>query len=139
MKWQLKFQSILKFKLWKDWKFYHFTKNLSDNYRRQERIEEKSKPPWDIMFFGTDEFSLKSLTALHREQQRSGLVGRLDVVSIPSKKTVFAVRQYCQKEGLPIQDWPVVVPHGIYDVGVVASFGRLIPAAVIQAFPLFRR
>ncbi|KAK8733126.1 hypothetical protein OTU49_006773 [Cherax quadricarinatus] len=136
MKWQLKFQSILKFKLWKDWKFYHFTKNLSDNYRRQERIEEKSKPPWDIMFFGTDEFSLKSLTALHREQQRSGLVGRLDVVSIPSKKTVFAVRQYCQKEGLPIQDWPVVVPHGIYDVGVVASFGRLIPAAVIQAFPL---
>nr|XP_045613033.1 methionyl-tRNA formyltransferase, mitochondrial-like isoform X1 [Procambarus clarkii] len=103
---------------------------------RPSQHTPKSSPPWDIMFFGTDDFSLQSLSALHREQQTSGLVGRLDVVSISMKKIIPSVRKYCRKEGIPLQDWPVTVPHGTYDVGIVASFGHLIPAAVIKAFPM---
>ncbi|KAG0718778.1 Methionyl-tRNA formyltransferase, mitochondrial [Chionoecetes opilio] len=96
----------------------------------------KKSPPWNVMFFGTDEFALRSLESLHKEQQRGGLIERLDVVSVPLRKSVTAVRRYCQKEGLWLIEWPVTVPQGVYDVGIVASFGHLIPASVIKAFPM---
>ncbi|MPC43350.1 Methionyl-tRNA formyltransferase, mitochondrial [Portunus trituberculatus] len=93
-------------------------------------------PPWKVMFFGTDDFSLKSLEVLHMELMKGGLIKRLDVVSVPLKKSLTVVRHFCQKEGLQITDWPVTVPQGVYDVGIVASFGHLIPASVINAFPM---
>lgn len=52
------------------------------------------------------------------------------------KKSTPAVRRYCQQEGLELIDWPVVVPQGVYDIGIVVSFGHLIPASVINAFPM---
>ncbi|KAG7164721.1 methionyl-tRNA formyltransferase, mitochondrial-like [Homarus americanus] len=96
----------------------------------------KSSPPWDIMFFGTDEFALQSLMALHNEQQTSGVVGQLNVVSVSLKKIVPAVRRYCLRERIPLHDWPLEVPRGVYDLGIVASFGHLIPAKIINAFPM---
>lgn len=96
----------------------------------------QKSPPWNVMFFGTDDFALKSLQMLHLEQLRGGLIKRLDVVSVHLKKSQTAVRHYCQKEGLQVTDWPVTVPQGLYDVGIVASFGHLIPASVINAFPM---
>lgn len=33
------------------------------------KILEERKPPWNIMFFGTDEFALESLITLHNEQK----------------------------------------------------------------------
>lgn len=88
------------------------------------------------MFFGTDDFSLRSLKALHTAQRTGDLIRRLDVVSVLLKKSTPAVRRYCQKEGLEVIDWPVVVPQGVYDIGIVVSFGHLIPASVISAFPM---
>ncbi|XP_027232371.2 methionyl-tRNA formyltransferase, mitochondrial [Penaeus vannamei] len=103
----------------------------------KNRILEERKPPWNIMFFGTDEFALESLAALHSEQKsESGLIGKLEVVSVSLKKIVPAVSRYCRSEGLALKTWPVVVPPGAYDIGVVVSFGHLLPASIINAFPL---
>lgn len=30
----------------------------------------KTEPPWDVLFFGSNEYSLSSLKALHKEQQK---------------------------------------------------------------------
>ncbi|XP_047489667.1 methionyl-tRNA formyltransferase, mitochondrial-like [Penaeus chinensis] len=107
------------------------------NVEIKDRIFEQRKPPWDIMFFGTDEFALESLVALHNEQKsESGLIGKLEVVSVSLKKIVPAVSRYCRSEGLVLKTWPVVVPAGAYDIGVVVSFGHLLPESIINAFPL---
>lgn len=113
-------------------------RKFGSEYKSSEDITDcnQKSPPWNVMFFGTDDFSLKSLEMLHMEQQRGGLIKRLDVVSVALKKSLTAVQHYCQKEGLQVTDWPVTVPQRKYDVGIVASFGHLIPASVISAFPM---
>lgn len=138
MKWQIQIQTFLKYEYRNAWNHFYIKRKLSLGCKQNFRkfVTLKSAPPWNILFFGTDEFSLHSLKALHHEQQTRGVIGRLDVVSVSLKKIVPAVRRYCYKEGLSLQDWPVVVPHGIYDIGIVVSFGHLIPSSIIEAFPL---
>lgn len=48
------------------------------------------------------------------------------------------VRKFCEAEKLPIHEWPIEVSSitNQYDLGVVVSFGHLIPKDVIEAFPL---
>jgi methionyl-tRNA formyltransferase len=51
---------------------------------------------------------------------------------------VPAVARYAAAERLRLHTWPLapeVLPPGKFDVGVVASFGHLIPGRVIDAFP----
>jgi methionyl-tRNA formyltransferase len=54
-----------------------------------------------------------------------------------SNKTLFQreVAAFAEKENLKIHDWPLAVETGKYDVGVLASFGHLIPDDVIHMFP----
>lgn len=44
------------------------------------------------------------------------------------------VKQYAVQSQLPVYEWPDV-GSGEYDVGVVASFGRLLSEALILKFP----
>ncbi|CAL4064837.1 unnamed protein product, partial [Meganyctiphanes norvegica] len=83
-----------------------------------------------------DELSLWGLQAIHSAYCFRGVVGQLDVVSVKLKKITPAVRKYCQQEKIPISDWPVTVFPSQFHLGVVVSFGHLIPESIIDAFPL---
>ncbi|XP_064645484.1 methionyl-tRNA formyltransferase, mitochondrial-like [Lineus longissimus] len=92
-------------------------------------------PPWRILFFGSDRFGIAGLHALNLNRLEGGkqkVVDSLEVVAI-SKPT--PVRSYAAKAGLETYDWPVPVNHNKYDVGVVVSFGHLIPNEIIHMFP----
>jgi len=45
------------------------------------------------------------------------------------------VGSYAHDAGLLVHEWPFHACSGIYDVGVVVSFGQLIPKRVIDLFP----
>lgn len=54
-------------------------------------------------------------------------------VPSPSPKGL-PVKQFAVQSQLPVYEWPDV-GSGEYDVGVVASFGRLLSEALILKFP----
>ncbi|XP_045305397.1 methionyl-tRNA formyltransferase, mitochondrial [Leopardus geoffroyi] len=102
---------------------------------RGVRIREK--PPWRVLFFGTDQFAREALRALHaaRENKEEELIEKLEVVTVPSPSPKgLPVKQYAVQSQLPVYEWPDV-GSGEYDVGVVASFGRLLSEALILKFP----
>lgn len=118
-------------------------KETSANVSRMRHIHQqaaKSKPPWRICFFGTDEFSLKILEALSESMMvaaNSGcIVQSLDVVHSKVKK-MTQVKKYADVCGLNQFAWPLdtKLVKGRYDVGVLASFGHLIPKTLVEAFP----
>ncbi|KAJ1527826.1 hypothetical protein ONE63_007769 [Megalurothrips usitatus] len=90
---------------------------------------------WKVMFFGTDDFSIGSLTKLKNELKSNQMISKLEIVT--SKWHLNPVKLFGQKEGLVVHDWPIA-QHALqgFDIGVVASFGHLIPKRVIEAFPL---
>ncbi|XP_034247306.1 methionyl-tRNA formyltransferase, mitochondrial [Thrips palmi] len=91
--------------------------------------------PWKVMFFGTDDFSLGSLTKLNEAFSSGTVISRLEVVS--SKYRLNPVRLFCQEKNLVAHEWPVDLRAlNDFDIGLVASFGHLIPKSVIDAFPL---
>ncbi|XP_012583979.1 PREDICTED: LOW QUALITY PROTEIN: methionyl-tRNA formyltransferase, mitochondrial [Condylura cristata] len=97
----------------------------------------REKPPWRVLFFGTDHFAREALRALHaaRENKEEELIEKLEVVTVPSPSPKgLPVKQYAVQSQLPVYEWPDVGP-GEYDVGVVASFGRLLSEALILKFP----
>ncbi|XP_068131097.1 methionyl-tRNA formyltransferase, mitochondrial isoform X3 [Hyperolius riggenbachi] len=64
------------------------------------------------------------------------VVGRLEVVSLPCELPKgFPVANYAADHGLPIRVWPDVGNCDQFDVGVVASFGRLLGEGLILKFP----
>ncbi|XP_013414833.1 methionyl-tRNA formyltransferase, mitochondrial [Lingula anatina] len=99
-------------------------------------VSFRVEPPWRILFIGTDEFSLETLKALNDARLRDNhtLIEHLDVVALKLKKPC-PVRKYADENGLNVSDWPIGDKHNTYDVGVVSSFGRLIPERVIHMFP----
>ncbi|XP_029807702.1 methionyl-tRNA formyltransferase, mitochondrial isoform X2 [Suricata suricatta] len=102
---------------------------------RDVRVREK--PPWRVLFFGTDQFAREALRALHaaRENKEEELIEKLEVVTVPSPSPKGPpVKQYAVQSQLPVYEWPDV-GSGDYDVGVVASFGRLLSEALILKFP----
>ncbi|XP_014636310.1 PREDICTED: methionyl-tRNA formyltransferase, mitochondrial isoform X1 [Ceratotherium simum simum] len=102
---------------------------------RGARVREK--PPWRVLFFGTDRFAREALRALHaaRENKEEELIEKLEVVTVPSPSPKgLPVKQYAVQSQLPVYEWPDV-GSGEYDVGVVASFGRLLSEALILKFP----
>ncbi|XP_049761236.1 methionyl-tRNA formyltransferase, mitochondrial isoform X1 [Elephas maximus indicus] len=97
----------------------------------------REKPPWRVLFFGTDQFAGEALRALHaaRENKEEELIEKLEVVTVPSPSLKgLPVKRYAVQSGLPVYEWPDV-GSGEYDVGVVASFGRLLSEALILKFP----
>eukprot|EP00069_Balaena_mysticetus_P020360 bmy_12712T0 len=102
---------------------------------RGARVREK--PPWRVLFFGTDQFARETLRALHAARENKGeeLIENLEVVTVPSPSPKrLPVKQYAVQSQLPVYEWPDV-GSGEYDVGVVASFGRLLSEALILKFP----
>uniref|UniRef100_H0X2K4 Methionyl-tRNA formyltransferase, mitochondrial n=2 Tax=Otolemur garnettii TaxID=30611 RepID=H0X2K4_OTOGA len=100
-------------------------------------VRVREKPPWRVLFFGTDHFAQETLRALHaaRENKEEELIDRLEVVTVPSPSPKgLPVKQYAVQSRLPVYEWPDV-GSGEYDVGVVASFGRLLSEALIVKFP----
>lgn len=65
------------------------------------------------------------------------IISKLDVVTT-SQGSGKNVRSYANEEKLNVYDWPVTKTNldGKYDIGVVVSFGRLIPEEIINSFPL---
>uniref|UniRef100_A0A2K5DW67 Mitochondrial methionyl-tRNA formyltransferase n=1 Tax=Aotus nancymaae TaxID=37293 RepID=A0A2K5DW67_AOTNA len=99
---------------------------LSGEDGRDARVREK--PPWRVLFFGTDQFAREALRFLHaaRENKEEELIDKLEVVTMPSPSPKgLPVKQYAVQSQLPVYEWPDV-GSGEYDVGVVASFGQLL-------------
>lgn len=94
-------------------------------------------PPWRVMFFGNDDFSVKSLQMLTSKMRTQTIISKVDVVTT-SMGNGINVRSFAKEEKLDIYDWPIntTLLDGKYDIGVVVSFGRLIPEKIIKCFPL---
>ncbi|XP_014281669.1 methionyl-tRNA formyltransferase, mitochondrial [Halyomorpha halys] len=92
------------------------------------------EPPWRVLFFGTDEFSLESLKLLCAKLRTGTLMKSLGVVT--KKESVIA--QFGLSESLPIYNWPIDLSEikSQYDVGMVVSFGNLISKKIIDELPL---
>lgn len=99
--------------------------------------KSKLDAPWRILFFGTDEFSVKSLQILCSKFRTNTLISKLEVVSSVKEKH-SPVKQFANDEKLITYNWPLDpgVIKDNYDIGVVVSFGHLIPSEIINAFPL---
>ena len=105
---------------------------------------DRRKSGLRVLFFGTDEFALETLKLLHAElllrqaspDGDSGCVADLAVVCAQMRTLVPAVTRYVTAQNLPLLHWPPPdLQRGQFDVGVVASFGHLIPGRIIDAFP----
>lgn len=62
---------------------------------------------------------------------------RIDTVT-PHTRNSNVVKKFSEANGLTCYKWPVS-PNVIrwkYDLGIVVSFGHLIPEEIIDAFPL---
>uniref|UniRef100_A0A2P2I9V1 methionyl-tRNA formyltransferase n=1 Tax=Hirondellea gigas TaxID=1518452 RepID=A0A2P2I9V1_9CRUS len=97
----------------------------------------KKKPPYKVTFFGTDDFSVQSLSALNQELTTGGSISELQVITSKLKKGKAAVEQFSRGAGLEFQHWPLE-PNSLTatDLAIVVSFGHLLPSHVIQAFSL---
>nr|CAG4641132.1 EOG090X0BM2 [Eulimnadia texana] len=70
--------------------------------------------------------------ALHRIEQELGT----EIKPIPK---ICSVAKFATKENIPLRFWPLPKnepTENEWDLGIVASFGHLIPQRIIQAFPL---
>ena len=95
------------------------------------------------MFFGTDDFAVQSLARLHQECDVGGggrgCVSGLELTCLPMRSLVAAVPKFGSANNLQIHTWPPdidLIKQQQFDLGVVASFGKLVPRNIIQSFPL---
>jgi len=110
----------------------HFSARQQYNSQAAVKCQKQLK----IMFFGTDDFALHSLASLHKEYLAGGCVKALEVTCLPMKTLTPAVVKYAKKNDLKLHVWPPDLSEEKFDLGVVASFGKLIPEKVISSFPL---
>ncbi|XP_043934604.1 methionyl-tRNA formyltransferase, mitochondrial isoform X2 [Protopterus annectens] len=98
---------------------------------------KRTRPPWRVMFFGTDDFAVESLKALNEFSKTTGaLVEKLEVVTLPAAMPKeLPVRKYAKQHKIVVHEWPSVGTCDQFDVGVVVSFGRLLPEDLILQFP----
>ncbi|XP_017072883.2 LOW QUALITY PROTEIN: methionyl-tRNA formyltransferase, mitochondrial [Drosophila eugracilis] len=110
--------------------FYKYKRKVWQNVIPIIKRHNATYHPPKILFFGTDNFSLPSLQALHRNCS-----DRLGVVT-SFKSPANCVRSYAEKEKLPLKKWPIEPSDcSQFDLGVVVSFGHMIPANIINGFP----
>ena len=105
-----------------------------------------------ILFFGTDNFSLQTLKSLNKWISKLKAPSstsiepiteanpnvRLAVCTMQMKDLVQPVKVYAEKNNLKVYQWPpdpTVIRNEGFDIGIVASFGHLIPKKLITAFP----
>ncbi|XP_039861050.1 methionyl-tRNA formyltransferase, mitochondrial isoform X2 [Simochromis diagramma] len=96
-------------------------------------LSSASKPKWRLLFFGTDHFAVESLKLLTSCRGTSeGIVETLEVVTLAGD---VPVKRFAQENHLPLHSWPPDDVNGRFDVGVVVSFGCLLPERLISKFP----
>ncbi|XP_051836813.1 methionyl-tRNA formyltransferase, mitochondrial isoform X2 [Antechinus flavipes] len=103
------------------------------------RPRARERPPWRVLFFGTDDFARQTLQALSAARENKGdqLVENLEVVTVPTPSPKgLPVKSFALQSQLPLYEWPDV-GSGEFDVGVVASFGRLLNEELILKFPYY--
>lgn len=61
-----------------------------------------------------------------------GIVETLEVVTLAGD---VPVKRFAQENHLPLHSWPPDDVNGRFDVGVVVSFGCLLPERLIRKFP----
>ena len=116
------------------WKAFHHSAVNGQNHAAPETSKQKLR----IMFFGTDQFAVESLSKIHEElRSSSGCVSRLEVTCLNMKSLVPAVTRFAGEHNLNVHIWPPDAEHikRNFDLGVVASFGKLIPSRIIESFP----
>lgn len=69
---------------------------------------------------------------LHSE---SKALCRLEVVTIQNKQKNI-VERYAMENGITTNPWPITYNITNYHIGIVVSFGHLIPEDIIKSFPL---
>uniref|UniRef100_A0ABM5EY71 methionyl-tRNA formyltransferase n=1 Tax=Pogona vitticeps TaxID=103695 RepID=A0ABM5EY71_9SAUR len=114
------------------WRRAHGTAAAGELPRR------RAGPPWRVLFFGTDDFSVEMLRALQaaREPRPNALVDHLEVVTVqPQLPKGLPVKNYAEQSQLPVHFWPDVAWCEHFDIGVVASFGHLLHEDLILKFP----
>nr|XP_018900404.1 PREDICTED: uncharacterized protein LOC109032624 isoform X1 [Bemisia tabaci] len=94
-------------------------------------------PPWRILFFGSDDFSLRTLSALTDEfKQSKKLISKLDLMFIDDEDVVW---KYAYEHRINRIAYPPEFPTELrdkYDVGIVVSFGEILQDDLIPEFPL---
>ncbi|XP_046335440.1 methionyl-tRNA formyltransferase, mitochondrial-like isoform X1 [Haliotis rufescens] len=110
------------------------TSSTQQHHTRGFCTGKPNGPPWRILFFGSDVFSVKILQALQENRSAYGdtLVKTLDAVSTKGQNSM---KSYAESVGVSVRDWPIPDLTGHYDMGVLASFGQLVPGKVIRMFP----
>ncbi|SCV00610.1 LANO_0F07734g1_1 [Lachancea nothofagi CBS 11611] len=120
-----------------------------------QRLYTTSPTPLNILFFGSDQFSIHSLNALHQlKNEAPDLIGGLRVVTKPTKKCgrnlsvtkTVPIADFNAKLGLPPiiecdsrEEMLGVVMKALqserYDMIVAVSFGKLIPKELLSKVP----
>lgn len=96
--------------------------------------------PLNVAYFGSDIFSLRILEHLSSLIRRSNSpIQHLEVVTTNSSSNT--IRNCAEKLEIPTHTWPNLDPiqsnpNLRFDLGILASFGQLIPRKLIEAFPL---
>ncbi|KAG5315919.1 FMT protein, partial [Acromyrmex insinuator] len=102
--------------------------------RKRQLHSSPASGLWNVLFFGTTNFSLESLRSLYNEYRAKKLC-RLEVVSVcKGKKNV--VVQYAEEKGIIVNEWPLKNNPQDFHIGIVVAFGHLIPLNIINSFPL---
>ncbi|XP_054750627.2 methionyl-tRNA formyltransferase, mitochondrial-like [Lytechinus pictus] len=99
---------------------------------------------WNVMFFGTDHFSIPHLQMMEESRQKGLLINKLEVV-VPQSTFIkrrgrtrkpSPVWEFCQDHQLTCHQWPLDNNVSGFDVGIVVSFGHLLPEWLMKSFPL---
>uniref|UniRef100_H2Y7Y5 Formyl transferase N-terminal domain-containing protein n=1 Tax=Ciona savignyi TaxID=51511 RepID=H2Y7Y5_CIOSA len=103
--------------------------------RQQNAIKP---PPYKILFFGSDHFALSTLEKLHNSGQRDlKIIKELEVVCLAhSNARNSVIYKYSQENDIPTHFWGSLPPLGYFDMGVIVSFGKMMPRKVIESFEL---
>ncbi|XP_023169672.2 methionyl-tRNA formyltransferase, mitochondrial isoform X2 [Drosophila hydei] len=107
--------------------FFKYKRKVFSNFIVTSRRCKGTTQQPKILFFGTDNFSLPSLKKLH--------LNNFDVSVVTSfKSPANCVRSYAEQQKLSLYRWPISEEQcAAYELGVVVSFGHLIPLHIINA------
>lgn len=67
--------------------------------------------------------------------RKGNLINKLEVVT-SMKNKANVVHKFAKDKKITVHNWPYIVPKDAFHIGIVVSFGHLIPESVINKFPL---
>ncbi|RWR98511.1 methionyl-tRNA formyltransferase: mitochondrial-like protein, partial [Dinothrombium tinctorium] len=92
----------------------------------------RNKSNLSVLFYGSDSCSLQSLKALHSNSFEFEHERVVENVSVVSGSENNVVSKYAKSNNLRFHLWPFEFQPHAFDIGVVASFGKLIPLQAIE-------